>query len=121
MAGSADANLLLAAIEPSDALHARAVAHLSKVGRLRASHAAVLETMMVLHRRGRQTSLVLMLEKHFDLDNREVLRSAADALDRGLVKTPFDAYHLADALARGEPLHTADKELLVSAFPTVAY
>jgi predicted nucleic acid-binding protein len=49
------------------------------------------------------------------------MRSVAYALDEGDVKTAPDAYHLLSALSRGEPLHTADKELLESEYPTVPF
>ncbi len=122
MVGSADANLLLAAVDPQDALHARARSHIHAHGRLRASVPAVLEAFIVLRRRGASLqALVARLNEHFDLDDAGSLQTAAWALDKGLLRTPFDAYHAADAHRRGEPLHTADQELLASAFPTIAY
>src|SRR5687768_15087034 len=98
MSGSADANLLLAAISSVDALHQRAKSHLRRVGRLRASVPAVLEAMMVTwNRRGLQQQLLAELDLHFELDQRETLFAAALALDRGTLSTVHDAFHAAEA------------------------
>lgn len=116
---SADANLLVAYALETDALHTRARHHMANVGRLRASSPAVLEAMTVIHRqRLRQGDFLAALADAFALDEPETFATAALALDKGILKTPFDAYHAADAHLRGLPLHTADDELLKSAFPT---
>jgi predicted nucleic acid-binding protein len=122
LTGSADANLLVAYARPIDGLHARAQAHVAQVPRLRAGTLAVLEAFHV----ARRERVVLWdflgaLEQAFDIDELETLRAVAHAVDGGAIKTPFDAYHLLSALARGEPLHTADQELLASEYPTVAF
>ncbi len=122
MAGSADANLLVASVYADDALHTRATAHLQRVDRLRATVPAVLEAFIAVRRKGgSQQALIADLAKRFDIEQQAVLETAARALDEGLIGTPFDAYHAAEALLRGERLHTADKELLASEFPTIRY
>src|SRR2546428_4927048 len=51
-------------------------------------------------------------EAHFDLEGRDVLYTAAEALDSGDIATVFDAVHLADAFRRGGALHTAAAQAL---------
>ncbi len=58
-------------------------------------------------------------EAHFDREARDVLYTAAEALDSGEVPTVFDAFHLADAFHRGGALHTPDERLLRTVFATV--
>lgn len=122
MAGSADANLLIAFAHEDDALHARARSHVAQVGRLRASVPATLEAFVVQRRHGRpQQELLARLSQHFDLDEEATLWVAARALDESLVATPFDAYHLADAHVGRSHLHTSDQRLLRTEFPTVPF
>lgn len=95
---------------------------MARTGRLRASPTAVVEAFNVFRRAGLPLSEFLgILEAAFDIDELEILRDAAEALDRKKVATAFDAYHLASALRRGEPLHTADEALLKSKYPTVRF
>jgi predicted nucleic acid-binding protein len=103
-------------------LHGRAVAHLARVGSLRATVPAMLETFQVLRRGGVTLAQALgAFERAFILDQPELLFAIARALDTGLVKTAFDAFHLAEASRAGGALHTADRELLASAYPTVPF
>lgn len=60
-------------------------------------------------------------EAHFQLENRDVLYTAAETLDSGEVTTVFDAIHLADAFHRGGALHTADGKLLRTPFSTIPF
>lgn len=60
-------------------------------------------------------------EAFFELEGRDVLYTAAEALDSSEVATVFDAVHLADAFHRRGALHTADERLLQTAFPTVRF
>jgi len=53
-----------------------------------------------------------------NLEGRDVLYTAAEALDSGEIPTVFDAVHLADAFRRDESLHTADGKLLRTPFTT---
>lgn len=120
--GSADANLLYAFAVADDALHARARAHMQRVGRLRASVPAVLEALRVVRKRGGTCQRFIgILHETFDIDELATIQTAAQALDKGVLRTVFDAYHAAEAHLRGEPLHTADRELLESTFPTVEF
>jgi predicted nucleic acid-binding protein len=118
MSDTADLNLVLARILPQDALHARAVKHLKRANPV-VPFAVGLELLFVA-RRFKFTCVEALgaAEGHFQIEGREVLFTAAEALDSGEVSTVFDAVHLADALHRGGRLHTADKQLLKSPFPT---
>ena len=106
MTDTADLNLVLAVIKPSDALQARAVRHLRRTGRLLVPFSVGVELLFVARR--------------FGLGCVESL-GAAEALDSGEVETVFDAVHLADAFHRSGSLHTADRRLLRTAFPTVRF
>ena len=48
----------------------------------------------------------------------DVLRTAAQALQDGVVTSPFDAIHLSEALHRRTVLATADEALWKTRFPT---
>lgn len=122
MTDTADLNLVLATIKPADALRDRALRHLRTSGRLLVPFSVGMELLFVAKRfaLGFVESLGAA-EAHFDLENRDVLYTAAEALDAGDVGTVFDAVHLADALHRGGALHTADGELLRTTFATVPY
>lgn len=119
MTDTADLNLVLARILPADALHNRAKQHLRRSGRLVVPFSVGLELLFVSSRF--QFTCVEALgaaEAHFEVEGRNVLFTAAEALDTKEIKTVFDAVHLADALHRDGNLHTADKELIRSAYPT---
>ncbi len=119
MTDTADLNLVLALIKPSDALRDRAVRHLRSRGRLLLPFSVGMEFLFVAKRFGIGSVESLgAAEGHFDLERRDVLYTAAETLDSREVATVFDAVHLADALHRGGSLHTADKKLLRTAFPT---
>lgn len=122
MTDTADLNLVLAVIKSEDALRERAARHLQSGSRLRIPFSVGLELLFVA-KRFRMGSVVSLgaAEAHFDLDGRDVLYTAAEALDSGEVPTVFDAVHLADAFHRGGALHTADERLLRTAFPTVRF
>ena len=81
---------------------------------------AALQSMAKRFRLGYVESLGAT-EAHFDLEGRDVLYTAAEALDSGDIATVFDAVHLADAFRRGGSLHTADERLLRSPFPTTRF
>ncbi len=121
MSDTADLNLVLARILPGDALHARAVKHLSAVQPV-VPFSVGLELLFVAKRFDFTCVEALgAVEAHFQVEGRGVLLTAAEALDTGEVKTVFDAVHLADALHRGGVLHTADKQLLNGPYPTAAF
>ena len=120
--GSADANLLVAYANPIDTLHQRARAHMGRVGPLRATLPAMLEVLHVLGKGGANlVQVVGALDGPFLLEDIEKLFAVARTLDEGLVKTAFDAYHLVEASRAGGALHTADRELRASAYPTVPF
>jgi predicted nucleic acid-binding protein len=122
MTGLADACLVIAALQEEDALHERAARHLAREGRLVVPLSAGIELLLGAHRRGRRCVEVLAVcEDAFELESRDVLMTAARALDDGSVKGVFDAVHLAEALHRGTALHTADAALLRTRFPTAPF
>lgn len=122
MTETADLNLVLAIIKPEDALRERARAHLRSRARLRVPFSVGLELLFVAKRfRLGFVESLGAAEAHFDVERREILYTAAEALDSGEVPTVFDAVHLADAFHRGGRLHTADERLLRSDFPTVRF
>lgn len=122
MTGLADASLVIAALQPRDALHARAVEHLRVHGRLLVPMTVAVELLLGTRaRKGSCVDLITAAELHFDIEGREVLLIAAAALDDGTVATVFDSLHLAEALSRGSSLHTADDDLLRTDFPTVPF
>jgi len=119
MTDTADLNLVLARILPGDALHARSKRHLQGAGRLTVPFSVGLESLFVASRFEFTCVEALgAVEGHFDVEGRNVLYTAAEALDAKEISTVFDAVHLADALHRQGKLHTADKQLLKSAYPT---
>ena len=122
MTDTADLNLVLAAILPEDSLRKRALAHLEGSPRLTMPVSVGLELLMVAQRFELPHVAALgAAEGRFEVEGRDVLYSAAEALDAGDVKTVFDAVHLADALLRGGKLHTADRALQRTSFPTQAF
>lgn len=122
MTETADLNLVLARILPNDALHERAKRHLGRVGRLLVPFCVGLELLFVASRFDfTRVQALGAAEAHFDVERRNVLYTAAEALDSKEIGTAFDAVHLADALHRGGHLHTADKKLLASVYPTEEY
>jgi hypothetical protein len=119
---TADLNLVLAVIKPSDALQRRARRHLAAGGRLLIPFSVGLELLFVAKRfRLGFVESLGAAEGHFDLEGRDVLYTAAEALDSGEVPSVFDAVHLADAYRRKGSLHTADRALLRTSFPTTAF
>ncbi len=122
MTDTADLNLVLAMIKPEDALRERAARHLRSQNRLLLPFSVGLELLFVAKRfhLGFVESLG-SAEAFFDVERRDLLYTAAEALDSGEVSTVFDAVHLADAFHRGGRLHTADERLLRTAFPTVPF
>lgn len=122
MTDTADLSLVLAVIKPEDALRNRALRHLRGLGRLLIPLSVALELLFVAKRfRLGFVESLGAAEAHFDLENRRVLYTAAEALDSGEVTTVFDAVHLADAFHRGAALHTADARLLRTSFSTVPF
>ena len=122
MTDTADLNLVLAVIKPTDALRDRALRHLRSRGRLLVPFSVAIELLFVAKRfRMGFVQSLGAAEAHFDIENRDVLYTAAEALDAGEVETVFDAVHAADAFHRGAALHTADEALLRTAFPTIGY
>lgn len=121
MTGFADANLVLAAINPQDGLHARAKRHLGST-RLTVPFSVGIELILIARKKGYAPDELLdVADLHFELAERDLLFTAADALVEGEVATTFDAIHLAAAFRAGTSLHTADAKLLRSHFPTVAF
>jgi len=119
---TADLNLVLALIKPRDALRDRAARHIHQTGSLVVPFSVGMELLFVAKRFGLGFVAALgATEAHFTLEKRDVLYSAAEALDSGEVETVFDAVHLADAFHREASLHTADQRLLKTAFPTVRF
>ncbi len=122
MTETVDLNLVLAVIKPADALRARAIRHLRSRGRLLVPFSVALELLFVAKRfRLGSVEALGATEAHFELERRDVLYTAAEALDSGEVSTVFDAVHLADAFHRGGRLHTADEALLRTSFPAVRF
>lgn len=122
MSDSADANLVLAAISSSDALHARARGHLARTGRLVVPLTVSAEILHGAHkRRVPLTPVFMAIDERFEIESRAIVSTAARAVDEGFVRGVFDALHAADAFHQGRSLHTADERLLRSGFPTVAF
>lgn len=122
MTDTADLNLVLARILPKDALHKRADKHLRRTGHLMVPFSVGVELLFVASRFDFTCVEALgAMEGHFDVENRNILYTAAEALDAKEIPTVFDAVHLADALHREGHLHTADKQLLASAYPTQGF
>ncbi|HLE97098.1 MAG TPA: PIN domain-containing protein [Candidatus Thermoplasmatota archaeon] len=122
MTDVADTNLVLACIDEGDALHARARAHLSRVGRLTVTVPVWVEVLLVA--KPRSVSFVEIAGKcegSFEVEDLATFYAAAQALDAKKVATVFDAVHLATALVRHGSLHTADAALQRTGFPTTAF
>lgn len=122
MTDTADLNLVLAVIKRNDALRPRALRHLRSRGRLLIPFSVAVE-LLFLSKRFRMGFVESLgaAEAFFDMEGRDILYTAAEALDSGELATVFDAIHLADAFHRGGSLHTADERLLRTAFPTVRF
>jgi predicted nucleic acid-binding protein len=119
---TADLNLILAVIKPRDALRERAMRHVRGEESLLIPFSVGIELLFVAKRFG--LGFVASLgaaEAHFQVESRDLLFTAAEALDSGEVATVFDAVHLADAFHRGGALHTADRALQRTSFPTVPF
>ncbi|HLE46736.1 MAG TPA: hypothetical protein VI818_00450 [Candidatus Thermoplasmatota archaeon] len=119
---TADLNLVLALILPEDALKRRATAHVAHRSKLQMPFSVGLELLFVATKHSLRHVLALgAAEAHFEVERREVLYTAAEALDSGDAPSVFDAVHLADALHRGGSLHTADERLHGTPFPTTPF
>ena len=122
MTETADLNVVLGRILPGDALHERAKQYLKRHSRLLVPFSVGVELLFVASRFEFTCVEALgAVEAHFDIEADEILYTAAEALDAKEISTVFDAIHLADALHRGGHLHTADKKLLSSAYPTIEF
>lgn len=122
MTGLADTNLVVAAIDPRDGLHARALAHLRTNRGLTMTTAIGLELLLVMRKRGDScVEALAAAEQHFEIENADAVYAAAEAMDTRALPTTFDALHLAEAALRGTTLHTADERLLRSPYPTTAF
>ena len=120
MTDTADLNLVLAVIKPMDALRGRALRDLRSRGRLLVPFSVAIELLFVAKRfRMGFVQSLGATEAYFDIENRDVLYTAAEALDAGEIETVFDAVHVADAFHRGAAIHTADEALLRTVFPTI--
>lgn len=116
----ADLNLVLAVIQDADALKARAERHLAKTALPPIVPFAVgIELLLWCRKHGAPYErAVIATRYHFELERSEVLLTAAQALERGEVRSPFDAVHLAEAFHEGAALVTADERLWRSRYPT---
>jgi hypothetical protein len=122
MTGHADANLVLAVIKPGDALADRGKRHVSKFSSLEVPFAVGIELLLIAKKHKLLHEEVIDLaEEHFEVERLETLRTAARCLDKGRIKTVFDAVHAADAFHAKTTLHTADERLLASGFPTTRF
>jgi hypothetical protein len=122
MTGHADANLVLATIKPDDALAERAKSHLVKTGTLQVPFAVGIELLLIAKKhRLLHEEVIDLAEAQFEVERLATLRTAARCLDEGRIKTVFDAVHAAESFHAGTTLHTADKSLLASGFPTVGF
>lgn len=122
MTGHADANLVLAIIKPGDALAERGKRHLSRSGPLQIPYAVGIELLLIAKKHQLlHEEVVDLAEEHFEVERLETLRTAARCLDKGRIKTVFDAIHAADAFHAKTNLHTADERLLASGFPAVRF
>lgn len=122
MSDTADASLVFAVLSPDDALHARALGHLSRSPDLTVPLTVSIEILHGAHRRGLGlVPLLMRMDREFQIEAKTLLLVAAQAVDEGRVNGVFDALHAADAVARGGRLHTADERLLRSGFPTVPF
>lgn len=119
MAALADLNLVLATIKEEDALKRRAEKWLASNGPARMTFATGIELLLWCRKhRLHYVDHVDRAIERFETEGTEVLRTAAQALQDGAVRSPFDAVHLSEALHRGMPLVTADEALWRTKFPT---
>ncbi|MHB1260737.1 MAG: PIN domain-containing protein [Thermoplasmatota archaeon] len=113
---------MLAIIKPGDALADRGKRHLSRSGRLHVPFAVGIELLLIAKKHKLlHEEVVDLTEEHFEVERLETLRTAARCLDKGRIKTVFDAVHAAEAFHAGTTLHTADERLLASGFPTTRF
>jgi predicted nucleic acid-binding protein len=121
MKGLADADLVTALVKPTDHLRLRAEAHVRQHD-LRVPFSVGIELLFVAEKFGlSRVDFIGAASQRFKVDQLEVLRAAANAMDEGEVRTVFDAVHAAQALVEGTTLHTTDKRLLASEFPTTPF
>jgi hypothetical protein len=119
--GLADADLVAAVVKPSDHLKERALEHRRR-NDLIVPFSVGIELLFLAKKFG--VPFVAFLgsaSTHFEMDRADVLLAAAEALDNGEVATVFDAVHASQALLDGTRLHTTDKRLLASPFPTTRF
>lgn len=119
----ADLNLVLAVIQEQDALKARGERFLAGADLPPVVPFAVgIELLLWCRKRGAAyVPAVTACAYHFELEQAEVLLTAAQALERGEVRSPFDAVHLAEAFLAGVPLVTADERLWRTRYPTARF
>lgn len=121
MTDFADADLVVAIVKPTDHLKVRAQRHL-QTHRLRIPFSVGIELLFVARKHGASCGDFLGAAQHsFDLEDADVLLAAAEALDAAELTTVFDAVHAAQALVSGVKLHTTDRRLLASEFPTQTF
>jgi PIN domain nuclease of toxin-antitoxin system len=114
----ADLNLVLATIKEEDALKRRAEQYVAKNPAVMTLATGI---ELLLWCRKHRLHYVDYLDRAvalFDAEGVEVLLTAAQALQDGIVTSPFDAVHLSEALHRGTVLATADEALWKTRFPT---
>lgn len=122
MTDLADASLVIAAVDPTDALHERATRHIRDRAPFVVPFSVGIELLVIARRRHSTYGEALgAIVQSFLVEREDVLFTAAEALDSGEVPTVFDAIHLADAAVRGGSLHTADSKLLRTSFPTTPF
>jgi hypothetical protein len=122
MTDTADLNLVLAQILPEDGLKARAQTHLRSQPRLVVPYSVGIELLLVALKMGLgPVASIGAAAAWFEVERKETLFAAAYALESGELTSPFDALHVADAYVRGVRLHTADRALIHSHYPTVPF
>jgi len=118
MSGLADADFVTALVKTKDHLQERARKHARRHA-LRVPFSVGIELLFVAKKHGVAFMDFLgAASLRFDIDGIDLLLTAAEALDQEEVRTVFDAVHAAQALHDGERLHTTDRRLLDSSFPT---
>lgn len=121
MTDLADADLVVATVKVADHLKSRAEAHLRRHA-LTVPFSVGIELLFVAKKHGLPyVDFIGAATTHFELDRAPVLLAAAEALDSGEIATVFDAVHACQALLDGVRLHTTDKKLLASPYPTQSF